>query len=158
MTPSEIRNLLSGVLTKLRDHAGSLGIFEHIEGHALINPPPSGIAVAFEFGTLRPGAQYSGLRATSVVLTWTASVYKTLLSQPADDIELDIAGAAGALLSVYSGDFDLGGAIRNVDLLGSTGQGLSADGGYIKLPDGGTFRTTVITIPMIVNDVFEQVS
>lgn len=158
MTPAEIQALLGNIVTTLRDHAGQLGIFEHVEGHALINPPHSGLAVGFEFGSLRGGAQFSGLSATSAVIVWTASVYKTLQSQPADDIELVTPGAAAALISAYSGDFQLGGLVRNIDLLGMTGQGLSADGGYLKMADGATFRTAVVTIPMIVNDVFEQVN
>lgn len=158
MTPAEVSALIASIVTKLRDHAGQLGIFEHVEGHALVNPPPSGLAVGFEFGTLRGGAQFSGLSVTSAVLTWTASIYKTMQSQPADDIELVTPGAAAALINAYSGDYDLGGMVRNIDLLGMTGQGLSADGGYLKMPDGATFRTAVVTIPMIVNDVFEQVN
>jgi hypothetical protein len=158
MTPAEIRTLVKNIFTKLRDHAGTLGVFEHVEGHALINPPTSGVAVAFEAGPIRPGAQYSGLAATSLVFTCTASIYTTLQSQPADDIEVDISAAAAALMWALSGDFDLGGLVRNVDLLGATGVGLSADPGYLKLPDGGSFRASVVTIPMVINDVLDQVS
>lgn len=157
MTPAEIRTLVGNIFVKLRDHAGALGVFEHVEGHAMISPPSSGIAIAFEAGQVRPGGQYSGLSATSVVFTCTGSIYRTMQTQPVDDVETDISAAAMSLIVALSGDFDLGGNVRNIDLLGATGTGLSADPGYLKLGDQ-TFRASVVTIPMIINDVFEQVS
>ncbi len=154
MTPAQIQTLIIGIFTKLRDQAGTLGVFEHVEGHALINPPPSGTAVAFEFGTFDPYAEGSGLASTSMLLTVTASVYKLLQSQPADDIETAIAGAAAALMCSLSADFDLGSQVRNVQLLK-----VNANGGYVKIGGGETmFRTVIVTIPMVINDVFEQVS
>lgn len=157
MTPAEIRTLVGNIFTKLRDHASALGVFEHVEGHAMVNPPPSGIGIAFEAGPIKPGSQYSGLKATSVVFTCTGSIYTTMQTQPADTVELDITGASMALMVALSGDFDLGGNVRNIDLLGATGVGLSADPGYLKLGEQ-TFRASVITIPMVITDVFEQVS
>ena len=154
MTPEQIEALIVGIFTKLRSHAGPLGIFEHVEGHALINPPPSGTAVAFEFGTFNPYAAGSGLASTSMLLTVTASVYKPLQTQPADDIETSISGAAAALMGALSGDFDLGSQVRNVQLLD-----MGANGGYVKIGGGETtFRTVIVTIPMVISDVFEQVN
>ncbi len=152
MTPAEVEALIGGVFLKLRDHAAGLGVFEHVEGHALQNPPSSGKAVAFELGSLRPYAAGSGLNVTSVELTITASVYRLLQTQPADDIEPSIAGAVAALMVALSADFDLGEQVRNIDLMS-----LAADAGYVKLGGGETvFRTAVLTIPIVINDVFEQ--
>ncbi len=154
MTPQQIEALIVGIFTKLRSHAGTLGVFEHVEGHALINPPQSGKAVSFEFGTLSPYAAGSGLSVTSVELTINASVYQLLQTQPADDIETSIAGAAAALMVSLSGDFDLGSQVRNVQLMG-----LNGAGGYVKIGGGETtFRTVIVMIPMVINDVFEQVN
>jgi hypothetical protein len=143
------------IFIALRDHASELGVFDHVEGHALINPPNSGVGVAFEFGTLAPGAQFSGLKSTSAVLNVTASIYALMQTQPADDIELTIVTAAAALINAYSGGFTLGGLIRNIDLLGMAGQGLTCRGGYRKAGDT-LFRTAIVDIPMVVSDVFEQ--
>lgn len=156
MTPAEIRTLVGNIFVKLRDHASALGVFEHVEGHALINPPPSGIGIGFEAGQIKPGGG-SGLSVTSIIFTCTGSIYRTMQTQPADDLEVDISAAATALIVALSADLNLGGLVRNIDLLGSTGAGLSADPGYVKIGEQ-QFRASVVTIPMIVNDVFEQVN
>lgn len=122
----------------------------------MVNAPSSGLAVAFEFQRVRPGAG-SGLSVTSAVITYTGSVYYPMQSEPKDDVETVIVAGADALINAYTGDFDLGGNVREVDLLGQTGQSLSADGGYYRHGDV-TYRAAVVTIPLIVNDVWVQVS
>lgn len=146
----------AAVLSALRSHAATLGVFEQVVGHALTNPPPSGLAVAFEFGRFRR-ARSSGLSSTSGVVTYGASIYRPMQTQPQEDIEVEILGAADLLLNSYSGDFELGGNVRCVDLLGQESDGLSADGGYAKVGDVH-YRAITVNIPLILNDVYEQVN
>lgn len=142
------------ILNALRSHAASLGVFEHVVGHALTNPPHTGVAIAFEFGRFRR-SRSSGLAATSGLITYGASIYRPMRTEPQDDIEVEILGAADALMNAYSGDFELGGNVRCVDLLGQESDGLGADGGYAKVGDV-PYRAITVNIPLLVNDVFEQ--
>jgi hypothetical protein len=145
----------TAILNALRSHAATLGVFEHVIGHALINPPPTGIACAVEFVRLRR-ARSSGLASTSALAVFKASIYRPLQTEPADDIEVEVLGASDAYINALSGDIDLGGNVRCVDLLGQESDGLGADGGYAK-PGDITYRASIVNIPLIVNDVWPQV-
>lgn len=82
-------------------------------------------------------------------------IYMSLVQQPSDQVDPRVVDATDALLSAFSGNFSLGSLVRNVDLLGSTGQGLSGQAGYINI--GGTLlRVMDITLPLIINDVWGQ--
>jgi hypothetical protein len=52
-------------------------------------------------------------------------------------------------------NFDFGGVIRNVDLLGITGRQLRYDAGYFE-DETAKYRVVDITIPCIVNDIWPQ--
>lgn len=146
----------TAILNALRSHAASLGVFEHVVGHPLTNPPASGLACAIEFVRLKP-ARSSGVAVTSAVVSFSASIYLPLQTDPGDDIDPTILGAADLLINAYSGDFELGGNVRNVDLLGQETEGLTANGGYAK-PGDVTYRAVIVNIPLIVNDVWAQVN
>ena len=82
-------------------------------------------------------------------------IYLPMIQEPQDKIDPTIVAAVDTLLEDFSGDFTLGGNARNIDLLGQTGEALSARAGYITI-DQTVFRSMDITIPIIVNDVFTQ--
>jgi hypothetical protein len=64
--------------------------------------------------------------------------------------------AMTGLIGAYSADFTLGGSVRNIDLLGEYGEKLGAQAGYITI-GGVMYRIMTLTIPCIVNDMWEQV-
>ena len=80
-----------------------------------------------------------------------------LALKPADAIDPEIMDAVDVLFTAYSGDFDLGGTVRNVDLEGATGPGLSAQAGYLN-QDGKLMRIMDIVLPVIVSDLWTQVA
>jgi hypothetical protein len=55
-----------------------------------------------------------------------------MAQEPQDAIDPNLTDALSALIAAYSGDFDLGGPVRDVDLLGAISPGLSARAGYIN--------------------------
>jgi hypothetical protein len=77
-------------------------------------------------------------------------------TEPQDDVDTAITAAVDQLLSAYSSDFEFGGNVRNVDLLGASGVGLSAEFGYLNFTGGTTYRVATLTIPLIINDVWGQ--
>lgn len=115
------------------------------------------LAYAVFLNAILPVPAGSGLALTSVRVEFTGRLYKPFLSEPEDLIDPDLGAACDAIMAAYSGDFDLQGLARNVDLLGASGPGLQARAGYLKI-DQTMFRIFDITIPVIVNDAFGQVA
>ena len=132
-----------------------IGIFDVVAGHEPKNAPGNGLAFSLHWAGARPHPRQSGLASTTVVVTWVARVWLNMLTEPQDDIDPLVLDATDRLCAAYSGDFTLGGTVRDVDLLGQAGTPLSAQGGYLKI-DSATYRTSDITLPLIVNDVWTQ--
>jgi hypothetical protein len=135
--------------------ASASGYFDTVQGHEPKSAPGTGLTFAVFLSDLRPVAAASGLAATSARVELTGRIYKPFTAQPEDLIDPNLAAAADALLTAYSGDFDLGGNARNVDLLGAHGSPLALRAGYQSV-DRTMFRVLDITIPIIVNDAWTQ--
>jgi hypothetical protein len=145
------------ILTAIQDHALSSGLFEAVNGHEPASPPlTGGLTAALWVGQIRP-VPASGLAASSGVLTVNVRVQMSMSHQPQDEIETKVLAAVNTLMVAYSGDFELGGdkQLRNVDLLGAYGEPLSAKAGYIN-QDNQVYRVMVITLPLVINDLWAQ--
>jgi hypothetical protein len=145
-----------GITAALVSHALTLGQFEVVNGHEPSNPPGRGLTCAIFFTEIGPARGTSGLVSTSARVAFTARVFSGLAQEPQDAIDPGVLGAVDALIGAYSGDFDLGGRVRQVDLLGQFGTPLSARSGYIEV-SGQKFRIADVIVPLIVNDAWEQV-
>lgn len=143
---------VAGILTGLCDHARTLGQFAQV----LDYEPKSAVdahrvTLAVWGGPVDPVA--SGLAATSVRAEFTARLYRSMLAKPYSDTVL--LGAVDAFIAGLSGDFDLGGRLRCVDLLGAYGAPLAYQTGYVDL-DSKLYRIADVTVPLIVNDLWTQ--
>ena len=139
----------------LVSHAMTPGLFSKVNQHEPKSAPDNGLTAAIWFRTLRPDQQNSGLDATSVWLVMMLRIYLPMLTQPQDMIDERILRAVDVLLGLYSGDFTLDGMIREVDLLGASGLGLSAESGYLDI-DKAKMRVVDITIPLGINNAWTQ--
>lgn len=137
----------------LTSHAQALGVFGQVLAHEPVSAPGSGLTFAVWLGDIGP-VQSSGLNSTSARVTFNGRVYLPADTEPMDDVDLVIGGAAASVIGAYSGDFTLGGTVRNVDLLGE-GEALKARLGYLQL-GSTTYRIATITIPTTINDVWTQ--
>lgn len=135
-------------------HALSSGRFDSVERHEPKAKPGNGVHAAVWVQSVDP-IRASGLGSTSGRVEISIRIYMNMLSEPQDDIDRAILEAADALLAAYSGDFELGGLVRSVDLLGAYGAPLSGRGGYIR-QDNTLYRVMVLTVPLIVNDIWTQ--
>ncbi len=147
---------LPAIRAAVIDHALSLGIFESVSGHEPKAAPTNrGITGAVWSNLIEPARGGSGLDATS--LRWALNVRLAIdmLAEPQDDVEDRLVVAGLALMSAYSGDFDLGDLVREVDLLGQFGTPMTMTGGYLN-QDNRLYRVQVINLPLICNDVFLQ--
>lgn len=148
----DFQTLLDPVL----DHASASGYFEAVNGHEPKKAPATGgLTYSAWLDFIGPAVGASGLNSTTALVVINARVYKGMLSEPQDAIDPDMVAAANALFEAYSGDFDFGGQVRNVDLLGRYGQGLSLRAGYLN-QDGRLYRVLTIAIPLVVNDAWDQ--
>lgn len=147
----DIRTILSAV----ESHALASGYFVAVNGHEPKSPPNSGITAAVWVEQIGPARRASGLDSTTARLALYVRLYSSLVQEPADAIDPDLMTALDALMAAYSGDFTLGGLVRDVDLLGQHGDPLSARAGY--LAEGGSeYRVMTINLPLIVNDLWDQ--
>jgi hypothetical protein len=147
---------LTPIFTKVEDHASASGWFEAVNGHEPKSAPTiHGLTAAVWVDRLRPARGKSSLMATSGLLEIVTRLYGSMLTEPMDMIDPGMMAATNDLLAAYSGDFDLGGQVRNIDLLGEFGDGLAAQAGYVEL-DRKIYRVMTITIPIVINDVWAQ--
>jgi|ERR1051325_5983876 hypothetical protein len=145
---------ITPVLNQVASHAMKTGYFERVNTHEPKNAPGNGLTCAIWVDGIAP-TRTSGLAATSVVLKLNVRVYNNMLQEPQDDIDPNVVTAVQALMNAYSGDFDLGSTVANIDLLGSEGTPMSMQSGYLTL---GTamYRAMVVVLPIIINDVWSQ--
>lgn len=145
------------ILDTVQDHALASGYFDAVNGHEPKSAPQNGLTAAVWVEQIGPARGGSGLAATSSRLALNVRLYTPMVQQPEDAIDPDLMTALDALLAAYSGDFTLGGIVREVDLLGAYGDPLSARAGYLTT-SGAEYRVMTITLPLIVNDLWEQVA
>lgn len=145
----------SALLNAVVSHAKNLGVFENVTTHEPKAKPGQGVSASIWLNSIGPTR--SGVRSTSLRVELSVRIYMTMLSDPEDDIDLALVNAVSALMDAYSGDFELGGLVRSVDCLGAAGDPLGVRAGYLS-QDGTTFRVLTVTLPLLVNDVHDQVA
>jgi hypothetical protein len=137
-------------------HAKKLGVFDRVNAHEPKSAPGRGLSCAIWAASIDP-VQTSGLASTSVRVVYSIRVYVNMTREPQDAIDRDVLAAVAKLMAAYSADFTLDDEAREIDLLGSYGIALSAQAGYLN-QDNRLFRVMTISLPIIFNDVFEQVA
>lgn len=149
-----ISDLLNAIIT------GSMatGMFAQTSMHEPKTAPGAGLNCAIWVDTIKP-VRSSGLDQTSGLVSFYIRVYNSMLAEPQDDIDPAILNAVSTLMAAYTGDFDFGqiADVRNIDLLGQYGDGLSAQAGYLEIGNK-MFRVMVINLPVIVDNMFTQES
>ncbi len=143
------------ILDRVTSHAQASGHFERVNGHEPKSAPGNGLTAAVWVEYIGPAPRQSGLAVTAGLLRLTVRLFSNMLAEPQDGIDPALLAATSDLMGLFSGDFDLGGTVRNVDLLGQTGAPLSAQAGYIDV-DKRLYRVYTITLPLVVNDVWTQ--
>jgi hypothetical protein len=151
---------VTDILNAISSHAAATGLFDSVNTHEPKSPPGNGLTCAVWVQTLKPARGKSGLAATTGYLEFRVRLYTNMLQQPEDAIDPNMLQAAITLMAAYSGDFQLSDSVKNVDLLGSDGPGLSLVAGYVSLGSQGKQlqRVMDIVMPVIINDLWSQVA
>ena len=147
----------AALFSAMESHALESGLFEAVNGHEPKSAPGSGLTAAVWCQEIGPAAGASGLNSTTGLLLFNLRIFQNMLSEPQDAIDPTVMTAVDVLFAAYSGDFELGGLVKTVDLLGIHGTTLSAKAGY-QNQDGKLFRIMNLTIPLVINDLWEQVA
>lgn len=154
-------DIVEQILQRVEDHAAVLGYFEAVNGHEPKRAPQTGgLTAAVWLDRLTP-VPSSGLDATSVRVTVQGRIYTSMLAEPQDAIDPAMSRAATAWFAALVGDLQLRGPagdaplLRNIDVRGQHGVPLDAVAGYVE-QDKKLLRAYTITIPCIVNDLFEE--
>ena len=148
-----VNALISGVVSI----AMETGAFRSVNSHEPKSAPGSGLRCAIWVQDVEPIAEASGLASTSGYVILNARIYGNLLQKPEDDIDPRLTAAGPVLIGAYSGEFTLGGLVRNIDLLGEYGQKLGGRMGYLDIAST-VYRIFTITVPCVVNDMWTQTS
>lgn len=145
----------TGILAAVISHAAASGLFDRVAGHEPKNAPGNGLSAAIWVQSIAPLPAASGLSYTTGYLVLRERLYNPMLQEPQDSIDPNLLAATDTMIGLYSGDFTLGGLVRNVDLLGAHGIPLRADAGYLEQA-GKLFRVFDITLPLVCNDLWTQ--
>jgi hypothetical protein len=114
-----------------------------------------GLSAELWFQRLTPIGAQSGLASVTVRVEFTLRIRSELPRGNSDQIDPEILKAVDDLLNRYCTNFTLGGAVKEVDIFGANGAGLESNAGYIKIDDVD-YRVVDITLPLIINDVWEE--
>ena len=146
------------VFDKIVSYAQASGRFDQVNQHEPKNGPGVGLICSIWVQSLRPTVN-SGIAATSGVLQMNLRLYMNFRSEPFDQIDYSILTSALWLMAAFTGDFDFGNVanIRNIDVLGIEGTAMSANAGYVEI-DKTVYRVMTVALPIILNDIFIQVS
>lgn len=145
------------IMDAIVSHALTLGPFESVNKHEPKGFVSHGYAAALWVQSIMPLKGEGGLNTTTVRAEFTFRIYGNMLQEPADEIDPEISDAAELVMSTLTNDFELGASVRQIDLLGAYGTPLSSRAGYIVL-SGKLYRVMDVTIPVIVDNVWEQVA
>lgn len=141
----------------LISHASASGHFSSVNSVDIGSTPANdGIVAILWPRRIRALPAQSGLNSTSIAIEFNMRLMCSMNSDPYGQIDPRIIAAADALMNAYSGDFTLGGLIAFVDLLGQHGAPMESQSGFLPIGENERFRIVDITIPCIINDVWNQ--
>lgn len=138
------------LFSKIRSMAKKLGVFSAVIGHDPENAPPAGLSCSIMLGAVKPITS-SGLASVSCQVTLMVHVWDFAQKRPLDELDPQVLAATCSLMGALAGGFTLNGTVRDVDLFQ-----MSAEPGYVNFQDK-EFRTVAVTVPIEINDLFEEV-
>lgn len=148
---------ISVVLDALVSEAQLLGIFERVNTHESKNAPVGGLNLDIWLQRLSPCPPRSGLSVTSARVIFSARMMTNFISEPQDAIDPALLSALGKYVAALHTQLTLGDPGSSVDVFGMAGVALDANAGYVP-QDNVIFRAYLLTIPVLIDDVWDQVN
>ena len=147
---------VEGLTAAVTSRVQATGLFETVNGE-ITHQPGQGLRAAVWFDYGEPVAEASGLDAVTVRMDGMVRIFGPVHSLPVDEIDPAMLRALDALGRAYVGGFSLGGLVRDIDVFGRHGRRMSWKAGYLDV-EKGTCRVITLTLPLIVNDVWNEVA
>ena len=133
----------------LKSACEGTALFQAVDTHEPISPPGVRLYCSIVLDGLKP-VSTSGMAQTSGQVTFLMTIWSKAQQRPLDKIDPELLAATATVMGVLSGEFTLGGTVRNIDLFSMSAEPLWADF------DGEQFRIMRTTIPVVINDMFSQ--
>ena len=146
---------IRSIQDKLVSHALATGHFDSVNETKIDEPAGAGAVTCGIWADDIAPIRSSGQASTSVRIVFKVRIFASTESAPESYLDPAMIDATSTLMNAYSGDFELSGDARAIDLLGMAGVTLSANAHYMNL-SGIIFRVMDITVPVLLNDVWEQ--
>jgi hypothetical protein len=153
MAEDRLGPIIESAVDRLLSTAASSGYFSDSVSYEPKSAPGPGLFFSTWIGDIKPIAAQSGLDVTSCRVEMNCRVYRNMITEPQNTIDIELAKASSYLLAQLTGDFGIDGAY--IDLLGAHGEPLGTTLGYIEL-DKSMFRVADTVVPFIADDVFDQ--
>ncbi len=147
----------TAILDVIVSRAMATGLFERVNAHEPLNPPGNGLTCAVWADRVGP-ADSSGLASSDVQILFKVRIYSSMLQEPQDAIDPGVLNAVDVLVAGYMSGFTLGGSVKTIDIRGMAGTSLDAQAGYVPVQGGTPMRVMTITLPVIVNSVWDEVA
>lgn len=144
---------IANVLATVQGHAQGTGYFQNVLLHEPKSAPGPGLTCVVWTDRIEPAK--SSVTSVSANLILKVRLYADMLQEPQDAIDASLILAADALYTAYCGDFELGSEARYIDVFGSEGTKMDCLFGYLE-QDKSLYRFAVITLPIIINDVWTE--
>lgn len=145
------------VLDELVGHCLRRGTLDSVNKFQAEQSPGNGVTCSIWVQHIGPARSGSGMSSTSVRVEYGIRLYTPMLQAPKDAIDENLLAACADLMMSFTGAFTLGGVARAIDLLGAYGRPMEAVAGYARFPDtDAEYRVMTITLPVVVNDVWDQ--
>lgn len=135
-------------------HGMTTGYFDHVNTHEPKNAPGNGLTMSVWFDQAEL-LRSSGLASSTVRVTMNVRIMSGMLQEPQDAIDPNLMLAFDALMTSYNEDFELGGNVRMIDLLGAYGPPLGVISGYVEV-DRKIMRLFDIKLPLVVDGAWTQ--
>lgn len=144
------------LMSALVDHSATLGFFDRVNDHEPPNAPGAQLTAHIWLDTILPLPAASGLASVSGLVVMNERIQCSANRQPYGLIETDLAAAAGGVVGSLAGNFTLNvTGVRDLDVLGAHGYALACKAGYLT-QDQKLYRVMVVTIPVVVNDLWSE--
>lgn len=146
---------LAELVEALAQHAHDTHLFDRVAPFETADPTGQRLTFDVWLGRIGPARGRSGLDSTSLRVEMVGRVTVGMARKQPETIDTDLAQAVAALMAAYTGDLDLGVPGCELDALGAYGDPLGGQGGYWA-HNGQGYRTFDLTIPIVVDDAFDQ--
>lgn len=147
---------IKAIMAKVTSVVQALGLFENSGRGPLTHTPGAGLRVSVWPGRITSPPGSSGLASVSLVLPVMIRIYGPVHPEPVDEIDDEMLEAVDRLGDAYVGGFTLGALVRGIDIHGRFGQPLTIEPGYLDV-QAGTCRVQTMTLPLIINDAWNEV-